>query len=75
MSSSSQGAFGEHTFTTVTTSTGDGLQSTEVNGKYVTVDLPPGTSIRLDAGLDRFSNKPSYAFPWHGDKIPVPFDY
>ena len=57
------GAFGEHTFTTVTTRTGDDLQATEVNGKHFTVDLPPGTSIRLDASLDRFSNKPSYALP------------
>ena len=69
------GAFGEHTFTTVTTQTGDGVQATEVNGKYFTVDLPPATSIRIDAGLNRFSNKPSYAFPWHGDNIPVPFQY
>ena len=69
------GSFGEHTFTTVTTQTGDGVQATEVNGKYFTIDLPPATSIRVDAGLDRFSNKPSYAFPWHGDAIPVPFQY
>ena len=69
------GSFGEHTFTTVTTQTDDGVQPTEVNGKYFTIDLPPATSIRVDAGLDRFSNKPSYAFPWHDDTIPVPFQY
>jgi hypothetical protein len=35
--------------------------------------LPPSAAIRLEAGMTRFANKPSYAFPWHGDKIPVPF--
>ena len=44
-----------------------------VNGKYFAVQLPPATSIHLDAGMKRFVHQPSYAFPWHGDKIPVPF--
>ncbi len=44
-----------------------------INGKYFAVQLPPATSIRLDIGMKRFANQPSYAFPWHGDKIPVPF--
>ena len=44
-----------------------------VDGKYFAVELPPATSIRVDAGIRRFVNQPSYAFPWHGDKIPVPF--
>ena len=69
------GAFGEHTFTDVKTNTDDGESKVSVNGKYFTVELPPSTSIRVDAGLNRFVNKPSYAFPWHGDKIPVPFQY
>jgi len=42
-----------------------------VNGKHFAVELPPMTSIRLDCGMKRFSNDPSYAFPWHGDKVPV----
>ena len=46
---------------------------TAVNGQYFAVDLPPSTHIRLDAGLSRFSNQPSYAFPWHGGEIPIPF--
>ena len=45
--------------------------STTVNGKHFTVELPPMTSVRLECGLDRFSNNPSYAFPWHGDKVPI----
>ena len=29
------------------------------------------TSVRLECGLDRFSNNPTYAFPWHDDKVPI----
>lgn len=45
--------------------------STAVNGKHFTVELPPMTSVRLECGLDRFSNNPTYAFPWHGDEVPI----
>ena len=31
----------------------------------------PSTSVRIDAGLQRFANKPTYAFPWHEDEVPV----
>ena len=44
-----------------------------VNAKYFAVQLPPSTSIRLEVGMRRFVNNPSYAFPWHGETIPVPF--
>ena len=47
--------------------------STAVEGKHFAVELPPMTSIQLDCGLERRANDPSYAFPWHGDAIPVPF--
>ena len=69
------GAFGEHTFTEVRTDSGEEETpaATAVNGRYVAVDLPPAAKVRLDAGLSRFSNDPSYAFPWHGDEIPIPF--
>ena len=70
------GAFGEHTFTDVRSESaqeGGGPTVTAVNGQYVAIDLPPSTQIRLDAGLSRFSNQPSYAFPWHGGQIPIPF--
>ena len=43
----------------------------KVNGKHFAVSLPPLTSVRLDCGLRRFVNDPSYAFPWHGDKVPI----
>ena len=32
-----------------------------------------GSQVRLGLGLRRFVNTPTYAFPWHGDAIPVPF--
>ena len=45
--------------------------STAVNGKHLAVTLPPMTTVRLDGGLRRFVNAPSYAFPWHGEKPPI----
>ena len=69
------GAFGEHRFTNVEygEESGDGRSVRPVEGTCFAVELPPSTAIRLKAGLDRFANPPSYAFPWHGDAIPVPF--
>jgi len=64
------GAFGEHQFTSVSSDDGDGVN---VDARHFSVQLPPATAIRLCAGMARFVNKPSYAFPWHGDSIPVPF--
>lgn len=43
----------------------------DVDGRHFAVTLPPFTSVRLEAGLSRFTNKPTYAFPWHGDRLPV----
>ncbi len=48
-------------------------KETSVNGKYFAVELPPSTSVRIEVGMRRFVNNPSYAFPWHGETIPVPF--
>jgi hypothetical protein len=69
------GAFGEHQFTEVRYQEGDGAgdRIASVDGKYFAVELPPSTSVRIEAGMQRFANDPTYAFPWHGDKIPVPF--
>jgi hypothetical protein len=61
------GAFGEHQFTTARHEDGE----LAVNSRYLGVDLAPGASIRLDLGTKRFSNPPTYAFPWHGGKVPV----
>jgi len=46
-------------------------KSVAINGKYFTVRLRPGTGLTLRIGMKRFVNRPSYAFPWHGDKVPV----
>jgi hypothetical protein len=43
----------------------------DVNRKFFAVRLPPGTGLTLDMGMKRFVNQPTYAFPWHGDTIPV----
>ena len=69
------GAFGEHRFTQLKYRAAgkDGEVATTVEGKYFLVELPPSTAIRVGAGLDRFCNTPSYALPWHGEGIPVPF--
>jgi len=63
------GAFGEHQFTEVRY----GETVVQADSKYFEVQLPPSTTIRVEAGLRRFVNDPSYAFPWHGDRVPVPF--
>lgn len=70
------GAFGEHSFTTLSyqdqKSNGENqskeLKKVEINQSYFVVDLPPGTSIRMNIGMHRFVNKPSYAFPWHKEE-------
>jgi len=69
------GAFGEHQFTQLKyrQEGRDGETVTTADGKYFAVELPPSTAIRVEAGLKRFVNAPSYAFPWHGDGMPVPF--
>lgn len=42
-----------------------------VNRKFFLVHLAPGTGLTLDMGMKRFVNRPTYAFPWQGDTIPV----
>ncbi len=62
------GTFGEHSFTAVKQAGGEAL---EVNRKFVAVRLKPGAGATLDMGVKRWANKPTYAFPWHGDAVPV----
>jgi hypothetical protein len=68
------GAFAEHDFTTVRYTTLEGSkpapQSLAVNRKFFQVSLAPGAGIVLDLGMKRFANRPTYAFPWHGDSVP-----
>jgi hypothetical protein len=60
------GAFGEHTFTSVKAFTeaqaADG-DTVTVNGKHVEVILPPGRTIKLKLGMNRYSHTPSYEQP------------
>ena len=67
------GAFGEHTFTEVGYMEGENRVHAPLGSKAFTVALAPSTAIRLEIGMQRFCNDPSYAFPWHGDKVPAPF--
>ena len=64
------GAFGEHRFTRVRQEM-QPHQFHSVEGKHLRVRLGPSGIGRLDLGLTRFANRPTYAFPWHGDTIPV----
>ena len=45
--------------------------SARIDRKFFEVHLEPGTGITLDMETERFANQPSYAFPWHGDEIPI----
>jgi len=54
------GGFAEHRFLQVT----DGSQKVAVNGKHFQVEMPPGTGIRLELGMERMVNRPTYDFPW-----------
>jgi hypothetical protein len=54
------GAFGEHQFSRVKS----GAQTAELNGKWLRVQMQPGTVGRLEIALKRFVNQPSYATPW-----------
>ena len=42
-------------------------RSVGADGSYFAVQLPPSTTIRVEAGMRRFVNQPSYAFPWRGE--------
>jgi hypothetical protein len=54
------GAFGEHEFTDVR----QGDETTRVERAFFHVRLRPGAVGRLQIGMKRFVNRPSYAFPF-----------
>ena len=58
------GAMGEHNFTSARVNTGEEVQTVQVNGMYLCVQLPPNTEIDLKLGMERFVNAPSYKHPW-----------
>jgi hypothetical protein len=58
------GAFGEHQFTQSDVVEGDETSSTStIDSNALSVELPPGTEIRLHLGMNRLVNQPTYAFP------------
>ena len=61
------GAFGEHRFTSVRQQ----QEATRVDGKILRVCLSPGASGRLEIGMDRYVQRPSYARPWHTQQHPA----
>ena len=63
------GSFGEHQFGKVEV-IGSEETPAQVDGKTFQVCLLPGTEIDLRLSMRLFCNKPTYAFPWHGDRIP-----
>lgn len=54
------GGFGEHRFLEVS----DGSKRVAVNGRHFQVELPPGTGVKLEVGMERMVNRPTYEFPW-----------
>ncbi len=46
-------------------------ETVQVNHKFFQVRLRPATGITLDIETRRYANHPSYAFPWHGNAVPV----
>ena len=63
------GAFAEHQFVELTYED----KTVPVESKYFAVQLLPAASVRLNVGMRRFAHRATYAFPWHGDRIPVPY--
>lgn len=48
--------------TTIQTQLDD--HTTDIGDRHFTVNLAAGSSIRLDLGMERFVNDPSYVLPW-----------
>jgi len=55
------GVFGEHDFTSVVADGGDAVP---VSGRWLRLRLAPGATTRLQLGMARFANPPSYDTPW-----------
>ena len=56
------GSFGEHRFKSVEVDGEEGV--VDVEGSYLKVDMRPASQIDLRLNMERYCNKPSYAFPW-----------
>ena len=58
------GMFREHRFTRIRQVETYPFQFNTIDGPHVTICLAPGAVCRLDVGLQRHVNPPSYRFPW-----------
>ena len=65
------GMFGEHQITRVRQVVHYPYQFDTIHHRFFQVELGPGAVAQVEVGLDRFKNQPTYAFPWHGETIPV----
>jgi hypothetical protein len=54
------GGYGEHLFTTASA----GGKSLDINGRYLEVELEPGTGTRITLGTKRYCQPPTLAWPW-----------
>ena len=65
------GAFGEHQITRARELHRDPRPFRSIDRKFLQVRLPPAAQGRLELDVNRYQNRPSYAFPWHGEEIPI----
>ena len=61
------GAYAEHQILSVSVDN----KTYPVNQKYFPVRLEPGAGTKLIIHRKRFANVPTFAFHWHGDKVPL----
>lgn len=59
------GVYAQHEFVSAAIRDGYGSGSAKIDGRYIRVTLPPGTTLKLDTQMQRNVNQPTYAFPWH----------
>src|SRR6185312_12476079 len=55
------GSFAEHAFSSVAI---NGRPAGAASGRWVEIALAPGAGARLDLGMQRFAQAPSYDTPW-----------
>jgi hypothetical protein len=55
------GAFAEHQFIEISRSDGKPMR---VDSRTMEIELQPHAGLRLDVGMERFANTPTYDFPW-----------
>lgn len=60
------GGYGEHECLSVKVDENE----YEVNRRYFTVRLEPGTGAELEIRHKLYTNRATLAFPWHGDTVP-----